>query len=146
LAADLEGLSLNRRGDARHEPLKDYARAPLRPGECKSVEPMAARLDPDRVQAARPSLHMRVAKAPWSDEAGLSDDGLCAAAMESSVRRVVRRAGRAVDREGLLMLPLLKRDADGRSRQRSVGVRTGGYGHETPHNDVRRAVRPGLDF
>jgi len=35
----------------------------LLPGERKSVEPMAARLHPERVQAARQSLHHLVAKA-----------------------------------------------------------------------------------
>jgi SRSO17 transposase len=33
---------------------------------------MAARLHPDRVQAARPSMHHLVAKAPWSDAALLA--------------------------------------------------------------------------
>jgi SRSO17 transposase len=53
----------------REEPLKDSCRGLPLPGERKSVEPMAARLHPDRVQAARQSLHHPVAKAPWSDEA-----------------------------------------------------------------------------
>jgi len=56
----------------REEPLKDYCRGLLLPGERKSIEPMAARLHPDRVQAARQSLHHLVAKAPWSDEAVLA--------------------------------------------------------------------------
>jgi SRSO17 transposase len=43
----------------------------LLPGERKSVEPMAARLAPDRVQAMHQSLHHLVAKADWSDEAVL---------------------------------------------------------------------------
>jgi SRSO17 transposase len=40
----------------------------LLPGERKSIEPMAARLDPASVQSMRQSLHHLVAKAPWSDE------------------------------------------------------------------------------
>jgi SRSO17 transposase len=44
----------------------------LLPSERKSIEPMAARLHPERVQAARQSLHHLVAKAPWSDEAVLA--------------------------------------------------------------------------
>ena len=40
----------------RHEPLKDYCRGLLLPGERKSIEPMGARLHPDRVQAARQSI------------------------------------------------------------------------------------------
>jgi hypothetical protein len=42
------------------------------PGERKSVEPMAARVDPGRVGAAHQSLHHFVAKADWSDEAMLA--------------------------------------------------------------------------
>jgi SRSO17 transposase len=38
----------------------------------KSVEPMAARLEPERVQATQQSLHHLVAKADWSDEAMLT--------------------------------------------------------------------------
>jgi SRSO17 transposase len=41
----------------------------LLPGERKSIEPMAARLNPHNVQATRQSLHHLVAKAPWSDQA-----------------------------------------------------------------------------
>ena len=47
----------------RVEPLKDYWRGLLLPGPRKSVEPRAARLHPDRVLAARQSLHHLVAKA-----------------------------------------------------------------------------------
>jgi SRSO17 transposase len=39
------------------------------PGERKSVEPMAARLAPDKVRRMHQSLHHLVADAPWSDEA-----------------------------------------------------------------------------
>jgi SRSO17 transposase len=49
--------------------LKDYCRGLLLPGERKSIEPMAARLDSENVQPMRQSLHHLVAKAPWSDEA-----------------------------------------------------------------------------
>jgi SRSO17 transposase len=48
--------------------LKNYCKGLLLPGERKSIEPMAARLDPDNVQSMRQSLHHLVAKAPWSDE------------------------------------------------------------------------------
>src|SRR6201987_2262434 len=53
----------------RHAPLKNYCKGLLLPGERKSIEPMAARLDPENVQPMRQSLHHLVAKAPWSDEA-----------------------------------------------------------------------------
>jgi SRSO17 transposase len=49
--------------------LKNYCEGLLLPGERKSIEPMAARLDPHNVQPMRQSLHHLVAKAPWSDEA-----------------------------------------------------------------------------
>ncbi len=52
----------------RHQPLKDYCRGLLLDVERKSIEPMAARLHPDRVQAARQSMHHLVAKATWSSE------------------------------------------------------------------------------
>jgi SRSO17 transposase len=48
--------------------LKSYCKGLLLPGERKSIEPMAARLDPENIQSMRQSLHHLVAKAPWSDE------------------------------------------------------------------------------
>jgi SRSO17 transposase len=44
-----------------------YCTGLLLPGERKSIEPMAARIAPDRVQAAHQSLHHVVAKAEWDD-------------------------------------------------------------------------------
>ncbi len=41
------------------------------PGERKSVEPMAARVEPGRVSAAHQSLHHFIAKAAWDDGAVL---------------------------------------------------------------------------
>jgi SRSO17 transposase len=51
--------------------LKNYCKGLLLPGERKSIEPIAARLDPRSVQPMRQSLHHLVAKAPWSDAAVL---------------------------------------------------------------------------
>src|SRR5213082_521307 len=51
----------------RRGPLRSYATGLLLPGERKSVEPMAARVDPARVGAAHQSLHHFVAKAAWDD-------------------------------------------------------------------------------
>jgi len=48
--------------------LKNYCKGLLLPGERKSIEPMAGRLDPENIQPMRQSLHHMVAKAPWSDE------------------------------------------------------------------------------
>lgn len=65
----MEGLALAAGHQDRQAPLKSYCKGLLLPGERKSIEPMAARLDPARVQPMRQSLHHLVAKAPWSDEA-----------------------------------------------------------------------------
>src|SRR5919202_2735727 len=46
-----------------------YCTGLLLPGERKSIEPMAARIAPDRVQAAHQSLHHVAAKAEWDDAA-----------------------------------------------------------------------------
>jgi SRSO17 transposase len=64
----MEGLAIAASHQDRHEPLKNYCMGLLLEGERKSIEPMAARLDPHNVQATRQSLHHLVAKAPWSDE------------------------------------------------------------------------------
>jgi SRSO17 transposase len=56
----------------RAAPFQSYCTGLLLPGERKSVEPMAARLEPERVQATHQSLHHLVAKADWSDEAMLT--------------------------------------------------------------------------
>src|SRR5947208_10824549 len=52
----------------RVEPLRDYCRGLLLPGERKSVEPIAAVTAPARVSAQHQSLLHFVANAPWSDE------------------------------------------------------------------------------
>src|ERR671910_1340450 len=56
----------------RAAPLKAYCTGLILPGERKSIEPIAARVEPGRVQAAHQSLHHFVAKADWSDEALLA--------------------------------------------------------------------------
>src|SRR5919107_3019050 len=56
----------------RAAPLKAYCTGLILPGERKSIEPIAARVEPGRVQAAHPSLHHFVAKADGSDEALLA--------------------------------------------------------------------------
>src|ERR1700729_3338842 len=68
-AAYMDGLAIAAGHEDRQEPLKNYCKGLLLPGERKSIEPMAARLDGDNVQPMRQSLHHLVAKAPWSDEA-----------------------------------------------------------------------------
>src|SRR5215207_7889414 len=49
----------------RHEPLRVYLEGLLLPGERKSVEPMAARIDPRHVRSRHQSMHHFVATAPW---------------------------------------------------------------------------------
>src|SRR5712664_4474204 len=49
----------------RHEPLRAYVTGLCLPGERKSVEPMAARVDPRHVRARHQSMHHFVADAPW---------------------------------------------------------------------------------
>jgi SRSO17 transposase len=55
----------------RHEPLRAYLTGLCLPGERKSIEPMAARIDPRRVRARHQSMHHLVANAPWEDTAML---------------------------------------------------------------------------
>jgi len=63
----MEGLAAAAGHEDRHEPLVNYCKGLLLPGERKSIEPMAARLAPESIQPMRQSLHHLVAKAPWSD-------------------------------------------------------------------------------
>jgi SRSO17 transposase len=56
----------------RAAPFQSYCAGLLPAGDRKSVEPMAARVEPGRVRAAHQSLHHFVAKADWSDEAVLA--------------------------------------------------------------------------
>lgn len=52
----------------RHTGLTDYCRGLMLPIERKSVEPMAAHIDPRQVSAKHQSLHHFVAKSDWSDD------------------------------------------------------------------------------
>jgi SRSO17 transposase len=70
----------------RVAPFRSYCAGLLLPGERKSVEPIAARVQPGRVQAAHQSLHHFVAQAAWSDDAVL-------AAVRARVLPVIRRRG-----------------------------------------------------
>jgi SRSO17 transposase len=49
----------------RREPLRAYMAGLLLPGERKSVEPMAAKVDPRNVESRHQSMHHFVADAPW---------------------------------------------------------------------------------
>lgn len=65
----MDGLAIAAGHQDRQTPLKNYCKGLLLPGERKSIEPMAARLDPVHTEPMRQSLHHLVAKAPWNDEA-----------------------------------------------------------------------------
>ena len=70
----------------RVAPFRSYCTGLLLPGDRKSVEPMAARVAPGRVQATHQSLHHFVAKAAWPDGAVL-------AAVRAQVLPVMERDG-----------------------------------------------------
>ena len=70
----------------RAAPFRSYCTGLLLPGDRKSVEPMAARAQPGRVQAAHQSLHHFVAKSDWSDDAVL-------AAVRARVLPIIERRG-----------------------------------------------------
>jgi SRSO17 transposase len=59
----------------RREGLRGYCRGLMLPLACKSVEPLAASIDPRSVQARHQSLHHFVAKSDWSDTAILEKVG-----------------------------------------------------------------------
>src|SRR6266508_4615193 len=55
----------------RHGPLRAYVTGLCLPGERKSIEPMAARVDPRHVRARHQSMHHFIANAAWDDAAVL---------------------------------------------------------------------------
>jgi SRSO17 transposase len=67
----LNRLALALGHEDRREPLRAYLTGLCLPGDRKSVEPMAARIDPRHVQARHQSMHHLVANAPWEDAAVL---------------------------------------------------------------------------
>ena len=89
-------------------PLRGYCTGLLLPGGRKSIEPMAARLDPLHVQATHQSLHHLVAKAPWDDQAVL--DVVC------------RRAVPALQQTAPIQAWILDDTGVAKSGRHSVGV------------------------
>ena len=55
----------------RHDPLRAYVTGLCLPGDRKSIEPMAARVDPRHVRSRHQSMHHFVADAPWDAAAVL---------------------------------------------------------------------------
>src|SRR3954466_4113237 len=78
------------------------------PAKRKSVEPMAARLDPGHVQAKHQSLHHVVAEAKWDD-----------AAMLAAVRAQVLPA---IERHGLVCYWIVDDSGFPKQGKHSVGV------------------------
>src|SRR3712207_2629011 len=68
-AAYLDAIAAVLGHSRRAAAARAYCTGLLLPGERKSVEPMAARLAPARVQAQHQSLHHVVAQAEWDDAA-----------------------------------------------------------------------------
>ncbi len=92
----------------RREPLRAYLTGLCLPGDRKSIEPMAARIDPRHVQARHQSMHHFVASAPWEDAA---------------VLRVARDLVLAeLDRHGPVAAWLIDDTAVPKKGQHSVGV------------------------
>jgi SRSO17 transposase len=56
----------------REQPARWYLKGLVLPGGRKSVEPMAARVQPQNVRSAHQSMHHLVSEAAWSDDAVLS--------------------------------------------------------------------------
>ena len=74
-AAYLDGIAAVLGHVSRAASARAYCTGLLLPGERKSVEPMAARMEPGRVQAKHQSMHHVVAKAEWDDAAVLAAVG-----------------------------------------------------------------------
>ena len=68
-AAYLEAIVAELGDVRRAASARAYCTGLLLPGERKSVEPMAARIEPGRVQAKHQPMHHVVAKAEWDDTA-----------------------------------------------------------------------------
>jgi SRSO17 transposase len=96
-------------GDVRRAAsARAYCTGLLLPGARKSVEPMAARIEPGRVQAKHQSLHRVVAKAEWDD-----------AALLRAVREQVLPA---IERHGPVRYWMVDDTAFPKQGEHSVGV------------------------
>src|SRR3989449_1381810 len=67
----VERLPAARGHQDRHGPLRAYVGGLCLRGKRKTIEPMAARVDPRHVRARHQSMHHFVANAPWDDAAVL---------------------------------------------------------------------------
>jgi SRSO17 transposase len=107
-AAYLEAIAAVLGDVRRAASARAYCTGLLLPGERKSVEPMAARIEPARVQAKHQSMHHVVAKAEWDDAAVL--------------RAVRARVLPAIERHGPVRYWMVDDTASPKQGQHSVGV------------------------
>src|SRR5215217_8777164 len=107
-AAYLEAIAAVLGDVRRAASARAYCTGLLLPGGRKSIEPMAARLAPERVQAAHQSLHHVVAKAEWDDAALL--------------RAVRERVLPAIERHGPVRHWIVDDTAFPKQGEHSVGV------------------------
>ena len=107
-AAYLDGIAAVLGHAGRAASARAYCTGLLLPGERKSMEPMAARIEPGRVQAKHQSLHHVVAKAEWDDAALL--------------RAVRERVLPAVERHGPVRYWMVDDTAFPKQGEHSVGV------------------------
>ena len=107
-AAYLDGITQVLGHASRISAARAYCTGLLLAGERKSIEPMAARMEPAHVQAAHQSLHHVVAKAAWDD-----------AAMLRAVRQQVVPA---IERHGPIAYWIVDGSSFPKKGQHSVGV------------------------
>ena len=113
----------------RVTPFQSYCAGLLLPRDRKSVEPMAARIQPGRVQAAHQSLHHFVAKADWSDGAVLA---------------AVRARGLPViERRGPIRALIIDDTGIPKKGRHSVGVARQYCGQLGKQDNSARAMCPG---
>ena len=125
-AAYLDGIAAVLGRANRAAAARAYCTGLLLPGERKSVEPMAARIAPTRVQAAHQSLHHVVAKAEWDDAAVL--------------RAVRERVLPAIERHGPVRYWIVDDTGFPKKGKHSVGVARQYCGElgKQDNSDVRR--------
>ena len=111
----------------REQPGRWYLKGLVLPGGRKSVEPMAARVQPERVRSAHQSMHHLVAEAEWSDEAML-------AAVAKEVAAEAGARGRAS------VLDFGRHRVSRRSGNHSVGVAHQYCGQTGKQDNCRVAV------